>query len=247
MMFAAEVWGTVSDWVVAVTAVAGAGFGLLQLSAIRRADEAAAREVKAGREAQEATAKAHADWVQVQRAQFLMRLDDRFEGEAMSLSRRANGALRNRFEAEANVALPNRSNEARAEEAARRFSSHVTDLWRKTRTIDPGADLGEPKLEDDDAAIYARVMHLAYWIETVGFLVVKGMVAEDDIIRLYDQVVITMISNIRQHIADRADEGPYQNKAFLENAVWLCERAKVLKAEREMQARHGAAPSLSRS
>ena len=41
-----DVWGTVSDWVVAVTAVAGVGFGAVQLLAIRRAEEDAAAQAR---------------------------------------------------------------------------------------------------------------------------------------------------------------------------------------------------------
>jgi hypothetical protein len=201
-------WGSVADWVVAVTAVVGVCFGLLQLRALGAAERLS---------------------VQLARATLLREFDQDFESPEMQESRLRIGVVRNRFEAEVASRKPQLSDEKQIAEVALQFSNHVTTIWEQTRTFDGDINAAKDKSADE----YALLMRLPYWFETVGHLCKRNLVPLEDMLDLYDQVVIVVIGNILQHIQIRADRPPHKNRRFLENSVWLFERAKAHRKKRD--------------
>lgn len=223
-------WGTVPDWVMAVTASVGVGFGLVQLAAIRRSEGEAVLQLE-----QQATA--HRDRVQVERARLIMRLDEQFESAELKASRQALIAVRNRFEQEVEQQHSGASDKAKALEVAKRISAYVTKLWQDSRRADQGGG-GEHKLQDKAAPEYFLLMHLPNWLETVGHLCRSELVSLGDVLILYDQVIVKCIGNFEEHIKARADQGPIRNPRHMENALWLFEEAK-----KHMEEKDGPRPS----
>ena len=107
-------WGSAPDWVVAITAVAGAIFAGRQLLLIGRSDNE--------------SAKAHQDQVEIERANLLLRLDEGYEGPALLESRRAWTQLRAKAERQASEA-GDTTNETRAKAIGELVSRQLTQLW----------------------------------------------------------------------------------------------------------------------
>ena len=214
-------WGSVPEWIAALAAAIGVGFGLRQLDAIRQAEESGVQQAIAGREAQEATAKSHADWVQVQRARLLLEFDRDFEGESVTGSRKRALVVRNRIEAAVEKLSPPLSAERQRDEIARRFSDYATKVWIDSRTFD-----GDPDARQDTAsAEYFTLMRLPYWCETLGHQCRRNLLPLADVLALYDQLIIFAVGNLREHIRLRAERGPHHNPRYLEHAVWLYDHA----------------------
>lgn len=208
MTFDAEVWGTVADWTVVATAVIGIMAGLWQLSSIYRANYQTA---------------------QFERAKLLLELDRDFEGEVLLAARQRTLVVRNRIEREVEQLTPPLSAERQKEEIGRRFSDYVTETWMRSRTFD-----GDPDARRDDAANeYMTLMRLPYWCETLGHQCRRNLVPLDDILDLYDQLIIFVIGDLIEHIRLRAEHGAHRNPRYLEHALWLCEEAKRYKSEQE--------------
>jgi hypothetical protein len=195
-MFDVDIWGNVADWVVAVTALVGVGFAIFQLRALRKTEQLS---------------------VQLARATLLRDFDRDYEGKDMLDSRLKLVVVRNRIETEVSQRKPKMSDAKQIEEVARLFSDHVTDIWEKSRTFDGNPNVDKDKSGDE----YALLMRLPHWCETVGHLCRRNLIPLEDILDLYDQMVIMVIGNIILHIQMRADRPPHKNRRFLENAVWL--------------------------
>lgn len=201
-------WGSVPDWVVAITAIVGVAFGLFQLRALRRSEELQ---------------------VQIARATLLREFDRDYESPEILASRQKILQVRNRFEDEVGRIRPALTDEQQIAEVARRCANYTTDIWEKSRTFD-----GDPTAAKDSSADeYALLMRLPSWCETVGHMCRRNLMPMADLLDLYDQLIVMTIGNIRQHINLRAERPPHKNSRYLENAVWLYEQAAEHKRKRE--------------
>lgn len=205
---APEIWGNVADWVVAVTALVGVVIATRQLVALRRAEEQ--------------SANAHEQLVEIERANMLRQIDAEFESGEMYRTRKAVRALRNRAERVVRRSHGDASEERIAELSALEFSKQLTTLWHKAKAIND-EDVEAPESPDRIAADrYAELMHLPNWLETLGYMVRRGLLPRDDILEIYDGAIVPAMVYFAEHIKKRRDEGPYPNRNFLEHATWLC-------------------------
>jgi biopolymer transport protein ExbB/TolQ len=217
-------WGSVADWVVAVTAIFGVGFAIRQLNAVRGAEEKSATSNKQA-------AAALAAQVQIARATIILEIDRRFEDAEMLGSRIAIRALRNRAIREAEANLRDGVNQAEiSDKADELFSGYVTKLWRSFRTADssePALDAtkAEDRLSDVAGAQYSQLTRLLGWMETVGRLTEQNLVPAEDMFALYDAVFLQVYGLFESHIADRRSEPPNPNDLWLEKAEWFRDAA----------------------
>ncbi|UZK65710.1 hypothetical protein [Sphingomonas sp. M1-B02] len=210
-------WGSVPDWIVAITAVVGVVAGLWQLNLIRREEHRSA---------------------QFERGKLLLEIDREFESSEVSQSRQKMGALRNRFESEVEKREPPVTKEEKDRIVAEKISKYADEVWTRSRTYD-----GDPSADKDSASDeYKLLMRVALWCETVGHLCERNLLPEDDVLDLYDQLVINVIGNLQAHIALRAERGA--NSRYLENALALCSKATGYKAMREEKLPRRPARSL---
>lgn len=217
-------WGSVADWVTAVAAVVGLTFAALQIRALRVAEQQSAAANDAS--------------VQIARATLILSIDREYEGETLAASRKALRALRNRAEDVAASKHPGASHRKLAEEAAQEFTRELTAIWAEARKLNE-TDVEHSNAADRIAADrYAQIMALPYWIETLGMLCQRELLPTDDILDLYDAVIIPTMRNFRDHIGFRREEPPYPNHRFLENAYWLYDRALEFKQQREQPPLH---------
>jgi hypothetical protein len=210
-------WGSVADWVTAVAAVGGLSFGALQIRSLQLANHAA---------------------VQLARANLLLTIDKEYEGDLFA-SRKAIRALRRRAEKAAQRKLgAGASHEALASAAAAEFTQLLTVMWTEAQELDE-KDVEYSRAADRVAADrYAQMMQLPYWIETLGMLCKRDLLPRDDILDLYDAVIISTMRNFEAHVNFRRDEGPYPNQRFLENAYWLYNEAREFKTRVEAPTSH---------
>lgn len=199
-------WGTVPAWVTALTAVVGATLAIRQLALARGAQE---------------------QQVQIARANLLLSIDGEFEGQELYKSRKAIRSVRNQAEKTVDSSHKDRSPEALQKASAEEFSHHMNELWKKAKLIDEdetGVSADQRRAANDQ---YMELMILPNWIETVAMLCRRNLLPTDDVLDIYDQVVITTMCNFRSHIEARRVEGPFRNPRFLDNALWLLGEAQA--------------------
>lgn len=80
---------------------------------------------------------------------------------------------------------------------------------------------------------YTEIMALPFWMETVGMLGRRGLLPIDDVLDIYDAVVISTMQNFKKHFDRRRTEGTEPNGRFMENAYWLLDEAIAYKAKRD--------------
>lgn len=200
-------WGSIADWVVAITALVGVAFGVVQLLRITQANRAQ---------------------VGIARAELMLEIDDRFESEHMLHSRIKIQTLRNYSERKARNDHPNVANAEMLKRASEIFSKEITALYNRWKTPDREIpqDIAIVDLPDDpDGPIYFMLMRLPYWMETVGQLTRTELLPLDDVLDLYDAVFIGILTCFEQHIDYRRTAAPLRNDKFLENAMWIREKA----------------------
>lgn len=215
-------WGSAADWVVAATAVAGVFLGLQQLRKLAASGN---------------------DQVDIARAQMMLEIDARFESLDMQESRLLIRNLRNFCDEAARKELrAGASDEDLVNVAARIFSEKMTGLREQVKTAEriiPGDPHMISEIDTQQGEMYMTYMRLPYWMETVAMLTRVGLILEDDVLRLYDAVFIGTLRCFEQHIKDRAQSGPQRNPEWLENALWLKQRAenaeKLLRARKEKE------------
>lgn len=220
-------WGSVPDWIVAVTALFGVVFGLVQLRRI---------------------ALANSNQVDIARAELMLEIDGRYEHEDMRVSRTAIRTLRNHCEQKALLVRPGASHQEMATNSAKFFSEEMTELYYRFKTADKKeVNLSLAEQPDDSAgARYFTLMRLPYWMETVGHLVQVGLLHEQDVLHLYDAVFTGVLTCFEQHIIDRRSDPIQRNDRFLENALWLKQRAENTEADRAKASKLSRAPPKSR-
>lgn len=180
------------------------------------------------------SAKAAQHNVEIARATLLLEIDRQFESPDLYKSRKAIRALRHR----AQDAIAKRDEKDRSNQNLQRLQmiemSHQMDqLWAQAKKFDD-VDVDNARSPDVIAADrYTELLGLPNWIETIGMLCQRGLLPKDDILNLYDQVIIPTMESIKLHIDERRTEKPYPNPGFMENAYWLCDEAVRYKAERE--------------
>jgi hypothetical protein len=197
-------WGTVPSWATAITALVGATLAIRQLGLARQAQE---------------------QQVQIARANLILSIDAEFEGSEIYGSRKAIRSLRNRVEKTVDGSVKDRSPDALRKASAEEFSHQMNELWKKARLIieeESGASADQIRDANNQ---YTELMILPNWIETVAMLCRRNLLPTADVLDIYDQVVITTMSNFKSHIEARRVEGPFQNPRFLENALWLLDEA----------------------
>lgn len=203
-----ENWGSAADWVMAITAVVAAIAGFAQLLALRKANDEA---------------------VQIARATLIREIDRDFDAPPIVASRQKLLVLRNRFEAEIGQRNPPLTHDKQILESARLISEYVSQVWQNSRTFD--GDMASDK--DKSADEYSLIMRLPLWCETVGHLCQRNLAPLDDILDLYDQVIIMTIGNLHEHIILRCEAPPHKNRRYLENALYLYREALRHKAARD--------------
>lgn len=206
-------WGTVPAWAAVVVAGTGVVLALRQLTL---------------------AAGAQHDQVQIARANLLLSIDKTFESEEIYRSRKAVRSLRNRAEGavEANN-HKDRSPNAKMEAVAVEVSHYLDTLWEQAKAI------SDEDIEKSDSksrkAIdqYTEIMALPFWMETIGMLCRRGLLPKDDVLDIYDAVIISTIQNFQRHFDVRRTQGLPQNGRFMENAYWLLDEATAYKRKRD--------------
>jgi hypothetical protein len=194
-------WGSVPAWLAVLTAISGATVALKQLAL---------------------ATKAQRDQVQIARANLLLSIDGAYEGAEIYKARKALRSLRNRAEAVVlNQVKKNKAPEALVSDICEECSHQLDQLWEKVKQFND-QDVEKPdsigRIASDR---YAELMTLPYWFETVGLLCQRNLLPTDDVLNLYDEVVITTMTSFANHISARRSEGPAKNRRLLENAGWL--------------------------
>jgi hypothetical protein len=206
MTFDPEVWGTFADWVIVATAIAAVVFAKGQL---------------------ETAGVARRDAIELERANLLLRIDEKFEGTELLDSRKAWVALRDRVESEVRTEHMHADDSLQATEAARKLSAALTQMWEAI------GKAGNDSERESATEAYLRLIRLLHWIETVGHLVERNLIPRDDVLDLYDHVVIRTVGYAKAHITYRREIGPVTSKRILEKALWLLDEALRYKAMRE--------------
>lgn len=205
MSFDPEVWGTVSDWVIASTAVLAVWFGREQL---KRVVEESARQAD------------------VARADLMLQIDQIFEGAEIGKSRMAIRILQNECDMTATSEAHDSEDDVVIGTSATLFSTRVTELYNCYRSPEP------PKNKKIEAAHvtagkeYTTLMALPYWMETVGMLARKKLLRQEDVLDLYDAVFVSVLTCFDQHIEYRRNERLNMDNRFLEHATWFRDQAK---------------------
>lgn len=205
-------WGSVPDWLVAITAMAAAIFGVYQIRL--------------------ATRSRH-DTLQLARASFLRDVDSDFETIEMVESRQLHVVIRDRITADVKREFPAYDFDDQILEIARRYSTDLSHVWMGNQSsfLPPTANA------------YMTLMRLPHWCETVGMLCERNLLPVDDVLELYDQMIISTVGNILGHIKKRRVEGPHMNKKYLMYAEKLYEKAIFHKAKANDQ----EVPNLNRA
>ncbi|MEM1019391.1 MAG: hypothetical protein AAGJ09_02745 [Pseudomonadota bacterium] len=204
-------------WIAAISAAFGVFFGLKQL--------------RLSAEAQGQQADAHQDQVNIARAHLLLEVDRDFESQFMAESRIAIRSLRNACVERANSENDSLTDAQLSERERLLFSEQINRLYQNYKKLDDDdASTGEEPLEpyerDDPLGDrYATFMRLPYWMETVGHLTQRGLLSKDDVLELYDALLIGVLGCFQNHIAYRQEEPPLKNGEFLKYALWLKEEA----------------------
>ncbi|WP_333591352.1 hypothetical protein [Brevundimonas sp.] len=191
-------WGSVPDWVVALTAALGLVSIIYQLQALRKSNEV----------------EAHSN--RLERLKIILDIDREFEEPALAASRQRLFSLSRSISRKRTGVTPPYVD--RSTENTQLVSGHLTEIWKKARIFEPKLKLYENPTEE-----YMDIMRYPYWLETVGHCCQIGVLNEDDFLILYDAAVINGVSQIIPHIEDRRRASG--NKRFLENALWLYEKA----------------------
>lgn len=206
-MFDPDTWGTVADWAVVATAVAAVWFGREQLKKVVQ------------------ESKRQAD---VARAELMLQIDQIFEGAEIGASRMAIRTLRNECEAEATASDDPEARIDLLRCSARIFSRRVSKLHeiykRPVIEASPSGKGDPPHIVAGKE--YTVLMALPYWMETVGLLTRKELMARDDVLDLYDAVYVGVLTCFDAHIEDRRRDPAGPDDRFLENATWLRDRAR---------------------
>lgn len=198
-------WGSVPDWIVAVTAVATALFAMYQLYLLRKSREDSV-------DAQKKATKQHQDNVKTQQGLQLMQIDNQYEG-ILQPSRKALLALRRRLKAKL-------GNQSSRNELAAAVSIYLNELRTKASKVEYifGKHLHRKYVND-----YFLITQLPNYIETMGVLVEEGLVDETALIRLYDGMIERVIGDVLPHIRWRRIQD--NNPNFLIYAERLYEKA----------------------
>lgn len=222
--------GSVPEWIVAVTAVAGLVVAWRQFGKIVDANKNQVDVAK--------------NQVDIARAELMLKIDTQFESAEMRESRIVFRTLRNHCEREIKKSNSSLSDDIAFSMGTKLFSQNVTELYSKFKSADrlvEGVILAAQP-NDEAGEQYFRYMRFPNWIETVGLLTRHGLLPKHDVLQLYDEVVIRVMSHFDEHVRMRRDEGPMRNQRFLENAYWLKDEAENLKAQRA-----GAAANFGRA
>ena len=196
-------WGSVPDWIVAITAVFGTVAAVLQLRRV---------------------AQANAGQVNIARAELMLEIDGRFESEHMLESRLAIQTLRNHCERRARQERPDIDGRGMFNRAAELFSEEMTKLHKQLRTPDQALPVEASLAElpnDKGGERYFALMRLPYWMETVGELTRAELLPINDVLDLYDAVFDGVLACFERHILYRRETAPLRNDRFLENALWI--------------------------
>jgi dGTP triphosphohydrolase len=213
-------WGSIADWVVAATAIVGVRIGIVQLRAVRKAEEQSAI-------ANKQSALAHEQSVEIARANLLRQIDSEFESEDMYRSRKAIRAMRNRSEQTVRKEHMTASDERISTLSAIEFSKQLSELWQEAKDFDD-LDVDSPKSQDRIAADrYTEIMRLPNWFETMGLMIRRKLLPKNDILEIYDAAINPTMVYMAEHIRKRRSEGPYVNPHFLEHSMWLGEITKA--------------------
>lgn len=223
-------WGSIPDWIVAITAIIASAMALVQL---RRIIDANAIQ-----------AKAHQDQVSIARAELILEIDARFESAEMQESRLAIRTLRHHCERKARETRRRGAHDGDVATAtAMSFSEEMTALFQRFKTPERVADNVEATdiQASPEGERYFLLMRLPYWMESVGELTKSGLLPLEDVLNLYDAAFIGVLGCFEQHIQDRRSDPPLRNERFLENALWLkaqaVERAARLKSQQQVNSK----------
>lgn len=151
------------------------------------------------------------------RADLLFRIDEQFEDGKVFESREAWLALRARYRQLFSTAAPH--------ERDRLIQGGIADelnrLWDDMqRPSDALSDL---------VTKYARIMRLPGWIETVGMFAREHLIDPNDVLELYESVILVTMEPIELHLEHRLGLRTASH-SVLENAVWILNRAKQARA-----------------
>ncbi|MBU6268492.1 MAG: hypothetical protein KGN34_13185 [Sphingomonadales bacterium] len=176
--------------------------------------------------------QAQKNQVAIASANLLLSIDAAYEGSELMAGRMAVRALRHRAEAKVGLDGVYRSDDATRKLVCAECSKELGELWQRVKNFAP--DTAAEKRDGlTPAEHYARVMALPFWFETIGRLCARKLLPVEDILNLYDQVIITTMFAFEEHIRARRSEGPFPNPRFMENAMALYAKAQAYKQKRD--------------
>lgn len=181
-------WGSVPDWVVALTAIITALYAANQLRLLRISREDAV-------EAQRAATDQHKQYLRIEQGFQLMEIDNQYEG-VLQPSRKALLALRRQIQ-------NNLPSGAQRNEISEQVSVYLNGLRCKSIAEGwPWSARARARAVDE----YFCLTQLPNYIETMGVLVEEGLVDEGMVIRLYDGMIERVIGDVLPHIHWRRTE-----------------------------------------
>lgn len=203
-------WGSVPDWIIAVTAVAAAFFATKNLRYL-------VAQNKLSKKAQE-------DSLEIERANLLLKIDENYESDQMAECRNMWEQIR-------------REPEVSDLAGWARYSYTEKDTMTRTSICRYLNNLHDRSATDEDARReYMKITYIVNWLETVGHLCRQKLIPLKDVLNLYDHVAIRTAGYIKDHIDYRVRQELVSSQLLWENAMWLVDEARKHKLERERPA-----------
>ncbi|WP_298285834.1 hypothetical protein [Novosphingobium sp.] len=155
---------------------------------------------------------------------------------------------------------PNCSNEKRNEHINELFGEYLNKLWADFKKSDRDVteksiaelvNLHVAKIDAEPAVVqpheragahYQRLTRIFGWLERVAFMVHRGLLPKDDIVKLYDAVYLQIVGWVFEHLRTRRDDSG--NKEYMLETtklrdIILAEQAARQKEEEAKQAPAG--------
>ncbi|WP_373488751.1 hypothetical protein [Blastomonas sp.] len=185
--------------------------------------------------------EANVNATKVARASLILEIDAMFEGGDVLESRKVIRTLRNKCVFVARAQIDEEVNQGRVYDSQGRksaeyalsceiFSQQLDYLLGRYVSVNKRIDPASSRMANDDksveADIYSRYMRLPYWLETVAMLTSQGLLPQNEVFELYDELYAGIMPYFLKHIENRRVEGARQNPNFLIFATNMIEPAK---------------------
>lgn len=227
------------------------------------ADEAQRQAVASAAAAQvqlKIAADAAQHQAQIARASLILEIDRDFESDEMQECRLALRALHNELKAFSERIKRHANKDQRNAHINELFGDYLNKLWADFKksdrrvtenSIDQLMALHLDKIDENPREIqpheragghYQRLTRIFGWLERVAFMVHRGLLPKDDIIKLYDEVFVQIVGWMFEHIRTRREDSgnmDYLIETTKMRDLILKERAERQKALDDQQTPDG--------